>query len=82
MKTIFTWNNFFLEKNIYHTCYFSLIENIEKAIDNKRFVCVVFIDLQKALGTVDHNILLQKLSHYGIGSTANQWFRLYLTNRK
>ena len=27
----------------------SLIENIEKAIDNKMFVCRVFVDLQKAL---------------------------------
>ena len=25
----------------------SLIENIEKAIDNKMFVCAVFVDLQK-----------------------------------
>ena len=33
----------------------SLIENIEKAIDNKMFVCGVFVDLQKAFDTVDHN---------------------------
>ena len=38
----------------------SLIENIEKAIDNKKFVCGVFVDLQKAFDTVDHNILLLK----------------------
>ena len=31
----------------------SLIENIEKAIDNKMFVCGVFVDLQKAFDTVD-----------------------------
>ena len=44
----------------------SLIENIEKAIDNKVFVCGVFVDLQKVFDTVDHNILLHKLSHYEI----------------
>ena len=44
----------------------SLIENIEKAIDNKVFVCRVFVDLQKVFDTVDHNILLHKLSHYEI----------------
>ena len=45
----------------------SFIENIEKAIDNKMFVCGVFADLQKAFDTVYHNILLHKPSHYGIG---------------
>ena len=35
----------------------SLIENTEKAIDNKMFVCGVFVDLQKAFDTVDHNIV-------------------------
>ena len=33
----------------------TLIKNIEKAIDNKLFVCGIFIDLQKAFDTVDHN---------------------------
>ena len=60
----------------------SLIENIEKAKDNKMFVCGVFFDLQKANDTVDHNILLHKLSHYGIRDIANCWFSSYLFNRK
>ena len=60
----------------------SLIENIEKAIDNKMFVCGVFVDLQKAFDTVDHNILLHKLSHYGIRDIASCWFSSYLSNRK
>ena len=46
------------------------------------FVCRVFVDLQKAFDTVDHNILLHKLSHYGIRDIANCWFSSYLSNRK
>ena len=46
------------------------------------FVCEVFVDLQKAFDTVDHNILLHKLSHYGIRDIANCWFSSYLSNRK
>ena len=34
----------------------SLIENTEKATDNKVFVCGIFLDLQQAFDTVDHNI--------------------------
>ena len=60
----------------------SLIENIEKAIDNKIFVCEIFVDLQKAFYTVDHTILLHKLSHYGIRDIVNCWFSSYLSSRK
>ena len=59
-----------------------LTEDIRNAIDNNKFSCGVFIDLQKAFDTVDHNILLKKLEHYGIRGTANNWFRSYLSNRK
>ena len=61
----------FPKKNSTAHAVISLIENIEKAIDNKIFVCRVFVDLQKAFDTVDHNILLHKLSHYVIRYIAN-----------
>ena len=40
------------------------------------------MDFQKAFDTVNHNILLKKLYHYGIRGSLNEWFRSYLTNRK
>ena len=41
-----------------------------------------FCRLQKAFDTVNHEILLEKLKHYGIRSKQNDWFRSFLTNRK
>ncbi len=60
----------------------SLTESIKNTLDNKRFGCGIFLDLQKAFDTVNHQILLKKLEHYGIRGTALAWFSSYLSNRK
>ena len=59
----------------------TLLESIQKALDDGQFACGIFIDLEKAFDTVSHDILLEKLNHYDIRGIANDWFRSYLSDR-
>ena len=38
----------------------------QKALDNRNFACGVFLDLQKVVHTVNHEILTLKLRYYGV----------------
>ena len=58
----------------------NITENIRKALADGNIGCAVFVGLQKAFDTVDHQILLAKLNHYGIRGVSNDWFESYLSN--
>ena len=57
-------------------------ETIKQSLDQGLFSCGIFVDLQKAFDTVDHDILLGKLEHYGIRGITNKWFETYLKDRQ
>ena len=59
-----------------------ITERIKESIDNGKFGCGIFIDLRKAFDTVNHDILLLKLEHYGVRDNMLNWFKSYLSNRK
>ena len=58
------------------------IDDWRIALDNGNFVGTVMIGLSKAFDTIDHSILLGKLSAYGVKGTELAWFTDYLRERR
>ena len=63
------------------TASLEITDIITKELDRGKLPIGIFLDLSKAFDTLDHNILLKKLKHYGIRDTELKWFKSYLTNR-
>lgn len=57
-------------------CYNRIITNIE----TNKIPLNIYLDLSKAFDTINHNILLHKLRHYGIEGTSYNLLENYLTN--
>ena len=80
-KSIYDLQFGFRKKHSTNHALIAITESIRKALDQNKFACGIFIDLQKAFDTVNHKILSDKLNHYGIRGICNNWFKSYLTNR-
>ena len=54
---------------------------IRMALDQHKAAMLVLLDLSAAFATIDHGMLLSRLSDIGIQDTAHDWLRSYLNNR-
>jgi hypothetical protein len=57
-------------------------DSIYQHLDEGNGCCGIYLDLQKAFDTVNHDILLSKLYNYGVRGIVHHWFQSYLANRK
>ena len=55
-----------------------LLESLSK----RQISLLLLIDFSKAFDMVEHQILLEKLNHYGIRGPVLKWLESYLSNRK
>ena len=59
-----------------------LLSIIEENQNDNKTTNLIFVDLSKAFDTISFDILLHKLSTYGLKENSLLWFKNYLTNRK
>ncbi len=67
-----------------HSTQDTLLKTVDDwriALDRGEYVGAILIDLSKAFDSIDHAILLSKLSAYGLLDTELNWFKDYLTGR-
>lgn len=58
------------------------LEKTKCLLDKSGCVGAVFLDLKRAFDTVDHRVLLAKLTHFVFSAQAIMWMKSYLSNRK
>ena len=58
------------------------VSNVNKFLDERYYVVGLFLDLSKAFDSLDHKILVHKLSNIGIRGSPLHLFHSYISNRK
>ncbi|CAB4039739.1 Hypothetical predicted protein, partial [Paramuricea clavata] len=64
-------------KNLFQKIFVQNGKNLDQNVQTD----VLYIDFEKAFDTVDHQILLKKLKHFGVVHRMHDWFKDYLHQR-
>ena len=82
-NNILTPNQFGFQKNkSTEQAVNAIVNNIINSFEIKESAYCIFLDFAKAFDTVNHDILIKKLEHYGIRGLTLNWFKSYLHERK
>uniref|UniRef100_A0A803SUT5 Reverse transcriptase domain-containing protein n=1 Tax=Anolis carolinensis TaxID=28377 RepID=A0A803SUT5_ANOCA len=63
------------------TALVALVDDLRRELDRGSVTLLVLLDISAAFDTIDHGILLERLSGMGLGGTALQWLQSFLEGR-
>ena len=60
-----------------------MLDGVYRAVDDRRPVLLVALDISAAFDTINHEVLLQRMEcDFGVSGTAVCWLRSYLDDRQ
>ena len=81
-KILYSFQSGFRANHSTDSCISYLQDKIVTGFDKGMLTGMIAIDLQKAFDTIDHTILLEKLSCLGLSNQVIGWLESYLCDRK
>ena len=80
-KILYEFQFGFRKKHSTYLAHLILLDRITKSLDHGETALGIYLNFSKAFDTVNHEILLKNLYHYGIRGNAYAWFQSYLSAR-
>jgi hypothetical protein len=71
----------YLKRHSTQTCLHRLMDDILENVNENEKTALCFLDIRKCFDTINHDLLLTKLSKYGILNKEFNWFKSYLSDR-
>ena len=72
----------YLKGHSTQTCLHRVIDDWLENVNEGQITGMCMLDIAKCFDTIDHDLLLKKLSLYGIKNVEFKWFKSYLHQRK
>ena len=80
-KILYPYQSGFRSKYSTNSALTYLTNFVSEGFDKGIYTGMILIDLQKAFDTIDHSLLLEKMTFFGFSEKTISWFKSYLTGR-
>ena len=80
-KLLYPYHSGFRKKHSTDFCLSYLNDKILKGMDKGLMTGMILIDIQNAFGTIDHDVLFQKLFTIGFSKHPVNWFQPYFSSK-
>ena len=81
-KVLFIYQYGFRRKHSTSLAFINIVDKIKFAIDNNEYALGILLDITEAFDSINRDILLSKLEHYGFCGHSLLFLESYFTDRR